>query len=113
MRNQRLHTPLSACIAAPPQYTPGMIVAAIANRTVRKAVQAYEDVGIEAERIRDVSTAAELSEAIAAGCVARAPTPPVLFPPIPAHVLVTSWPARAQGSWRVCNHHPPGRVSGH
>ena len=45
--------------------TPGMTVAAIVNRTVAKAAQAYAEAGVDG--VRQVSTVAEAEQAIAAG----------------------------------------------
>ena len=50
-----------------PQYTKGMIVAAIANRTVDKAVQAYVEADVDPSIVKEVKTGAELAEVIAAG----------------------------------------------
>lgn len=52
------------------QYTQGMRLVAIANRTVDKAQQAYIEAGISAEQIGVVSSKSELEQSIAAGKLA-------------------------------------------
>ncbi len=48
-----------------------MIVAAIANRTVEKGRQAFEEAGVDPSVIREVKSAVDLAEVCAAGCVLR------------------------------------------
>jgi predicted homoserine dehydrogenase-like protein len=57
-------------------YTPGMELVAIANRTVEAAQDAYTKVG--ADKVRQVSTVAELEDAIAQGYYAVTDDPEVL-----------------------------------
>lgn len=57
-------------------YTPGMELVAIANRTVAAAQEAYTKVG--AEKVRQVSTVGELEDAIAQGYYAVTDDPEVL-----------------------------------
>jgi predicted homoserine dehydrogenase-like protein len=49
------------------QYTKGMIVAAIANRTVDKARQAFVEAGVDESQIREVTSAEELAAVNASG----------------------------------------------
>lgn len=49
------------------QYTKGMIVAAIANRTIEKATQAYVEAGLDAGIIQEAKSAAELEAIVTAG----------------------------------------------
>ena len=46
-----------------------MIVAAIANRTIEKATEAYTEAGIDASAIEEVKTAEELETVFKAGYV--------------------------------------------
>lgn len=57
-------------------YTPGMELVAIANRTVEAAKDAYTKVG--AEKVRQVNTVGELEDAIAQGYYAVTDNPDVL-----------------------------------
>jgi predicted homoserine dehydrogenase-like protein len=49
------------------QYTQGMRLVAIANRTPEKARRAYEEAGVPAERVQAAASVGALEEAIAAG----------------------------------------------
>lgn len=49
------------------QYTQGMRLVAIANRTIEKARSAYEGAGVPAEQLQFVESVGQLEEAIAAG----------------------------------------------
>lgn len=50
-----------------------MIVAAIANRTVDKARQAFVEAGVDEATIREVNSAEELAAVNASGCVPTSP----------------------------------------
>jgi len=52
------------------QYTKGMRLVAVANRTVERARQAYSEAGVAADAIRTVESQAALEEAIADGAPA-------------------------------------------
>ena len=62
-----------------------MVVAAIANRTIEKATEAYTDAGIDASAVEEVKTAEELDAVYKAG-YGHVPSPL----PLRCHMIIVS-----------------------
>jgi predicted homoserine dehydrogenase-like protein len=58
------------------KYTKGMVVAAIANRTVEKATHAFVEAGVDPSVIEECKSAEQLETIYKAGCV-RPPAQPL------------------------------------
>jgi hypothetical protein len=88
-----------------------MIVAAIANRTIEKATEAYTDAGIDSSVIEEVKTAEELETVFKAGYGASLFSVQGIVVPFDTHGVVlccgVQWPRC------VCLHRPADGVGGH
>ena len=59
-------------------HMPGLDIPVICNRTVEAAIRAYGDFGVPRERIREVATAGQLADAMAAGDYAVTDDPEIV-----------------------------------